>query len=392
MQSNNSALQSEMVTDLDRWSDLEAEWSALFDRSPNKSIFLSYAWLDGWWRKFGPVYGAFPGGLRIVLVRENGKLLAALPLYLQVRRPAGLLPLRRLLFIGTGESSLESVYPEKLDLLHLSFDNGTETSVTALVQKCIEEIPWDEFDSGVIQEEGLLSLILPKLRVTSLPLRRTYPGPWINISEGFESYLEKRSSNARQQFRRHLRDAEKRELSLVLASTASEKEKFLQELIELHQARWTLAGYPGAFAAESVKEFHFNLLRRAPDGSVVLARLGDERPEAVLYGFRFGQVFDFVQSGVCAPEHARLRSPGLTAHLLLLQVLAKQGVRRYDLLAGASDYKEKLATDESPYMRCRRFKLTVGNALGLTNELGNKLCTRFLRAAPSCNKEVPADA
>jgi CelD/BcsL family acetyltransferase involved in cellulose biosynthesis len=66
----------------DAFDDLGDDWADLVARCATATPFQSYAWLRSWWRAYGK-----PGALRLALVRQDGRLVAAAPLML--RRRAG---------------------------------------------------------------------------------------------------------------------------------------------------------------------------------------------------------------------------------------------------------------------------------------------------------------
>ncbi|WP_445402972.1 GNAT family N-acetyltransferase [Streptomyces sp. LE64] len=70
-----------MCRDPAAFAALAPEWAALFARCRTATPFQHHAWLHSWWRSYGR-----PGRLRVVLVREAGRLVAAAPLTL-VHRP-----------------------------------------------------------------------------------------------------------------------------------------------------------------------------------------------------------------------------------------------------------------------------------------------------------------
>jgi len=78
---------------------LAADWDALWRDCPGTSVFQHRGWLGAWWAAYGT-----PNNLRVVLVREEGRLVAAAPLYLRKR---GLL--RVLTCVGTGISDYGDV-------------------------------------------------------------------------------------------------------------------------------------------------------------------------------------------------------------------------------------------------------------------------------------------
>ncbi|MEU3945620.1 GNAT family N-acetyltransferase [Streptomyces sp. NPDC029526] len=71
----------ERVTDDDAFASLGDDWTRLYRRCRQATPFQSHAWLSSWWHTYGR-----PGDLRLLLVREGGRLVAAAPL-MRVRRP-----------------------------------------------------------------------------------------------------------------------------------------------------------------------------------------------------------------------------------------------------------------------------------------------------------------
>jgi CelD/BcsL family acetyltransferase involved in cellulose biosynthesis len=62
----------EVVRDSDAWPALESEWDDLYARSSAAPPFVCHAWLASWWRCYGR-----PGALVLVLLRRQGRLVAA---------------------------------------------------------------------------------------------------------------------------------------------------------------------------------------------------------------------------------------------------------------------------------------------------------------------------
>lgn len=75
----------ETITDgAELWA-LEAEWEDLYARSLGATPFQRHAWVHSWWAEYGG------GRLRTVLVRQDGRLVAAAPLRLIRRGPVTVL-------------------------------------------------------------------------------------------------------------------------------------------------------------------------------------------------------------------------------------------------------------------------------------------------------------
>jgi CelD/BcsL family acetyltransferase involved in cellulose biosynthesis len=354
------------------WDAIRPEWEALYAASPYASPPLDFTWLRGWWRIYGPTYGT--RGLQIVTTWRGTRLVGALPLY-ECRRGGSPLGARELRFLSTGEAESEETCPDYLNTLCL---RGEEENCLEAMWNSVERLAWDHLELLDVPAQS------PLVRSRALPgAARTFPRgtcPVADLAGGFESYLGRLSSNSRQQARRLLRDRERAGAAFDIVA-AERADRAFDDLVRLHQARWTAAGRPGVFAAPRFTAFHREILREwLPAGRAVLARLTlDAEPVAVLYGFVTGTRFDFYQSGVRRDGAGRLRSPGNLAHLLLMQTLAERGVTAYDFLRGASSYKERLATRENQLLGVQVWRPTLRTATCRSVRLAARITRRGLR-------------
>jgi hypothetical protein len=132
------------------------------------------------------------------------------------------------------------------------------------------------------------------------------------------------------------------------AEDATSARTILEELVALHQARWTARGEPGAFADARVLAFHRDLVGElAGAGGVVLFRLRDSAGATIgcVYAFADAGTVLFYQGGFAASNDNR-RRPGLATHARCLQACSDRGWDRYDFLAGEGRYKRELSTGE----------------------------------------------
>ncbi|WP_394432707.1 GNAT family N-acetyltransferase [Streptomyces sp. SGAir0957] len=90
-----------VCTDTAEFGRLREEWTRLHRACATATPFQSHAWLHSWWLSYGR-----PGRLRVVLVRQEGRLVAAAPLML---RP---LPFPTLTPLGTAISDFSDVLVE----------------------------------------------------------------------------------------------------------------------------------------------------------------------------------------------------------------------------------------------------------------------------------------
>ena len=357
------------------WDAIREDWTDLYASSPYSSSSLDFVWLRGWWRAYGTRYGA--GGLRVITVWRDSRLVGAIPLYVG-RGAGGSFGGRHLRFISTGEAEQEETCPEYLNLLCLP---GEEGNCADAIWGEVGRMDWDHLEFLDLTEDS------PLLRARALPgeARAFSRGscPVADLASGFEAYLGRLSSNTRQQARRLMREGERAGAQFEIVDAEQAAGAF-EDLVRLHQERWTLDGKPGVFAAPQFIHFHRNLIKEwLPGGRAVLARLSFARePVVVLYGFVTGKKFDFYQSGMQRETVGPLRSPGNLAHLLLMRALSENGVTAYDFLRGSSSYKQRLATRENKLVGVRIWRPTLRAAVYRSGQLAARVFNkgqRFMR-------------
>jgi len=347
------------------WDAIQDDWKALYASSPYSSIPLDFDWLRGWWRIFGTLYGT--GGLRIVAVWRGSRLIGAVPLYVG-RGMGGSLGTRHLRFISTGEEEHEETCPDYLNLLCLP---GEEAVCADAIWSEVGRMDWDHLEFLDLTENS------PLLRGITLPhnARSFSRGscPIADLTGGFEAYLKRLSLKSRQQARRVLREGEAGahfEVADVNQAAGS-----FDDLVKLHQERWTLDCQPGVFAAPRFTEFHRNLIQEwLPSGRAILARLSVAGvPVAVLYGFVNGLKFDLYQLGVRREPASLVHSPGILANLLLMRALTERGVTAYDFLRGSASYKLRLATRENQLVGVQIWRPTLRAAIHRSGQLAERV-------------------
>ena len=372
----------EVIRDVAAWDEIGPAWDALFATSPTAAPPLSRDWMRTWWRIYGSARGVRDGELRIVTIRRDDRLIGVLPLYLQAAGPRTL-GVRRLGFLSTGEPRHEATWPDYLDLLHAPGE--ADACLDAALPALLEAGPrrWDVLDLREIHAESPL-LSWASRRPEGLGVATSDRGscPIAELGGGFDAYLGRLSANSRQRARRLLRAAESSGFRLEVAEAADEADRAFDQLVELHQARWSSAGKPGCFRAPRFAEFHRTLAGLwVPDRRAVLAGLGDDRGRvAVLYGFLHGSKFHLYQSGIALDGAGRLRTPGITAHLALIRYLADRGCTHYDFLRGDADYKDRLATTSQPLRRIRMYRPGLRSAAGELRERAISLGRGMQRA------------
>jgi hypothetical protein len=136
-------------------------------------------------------------------------------------------------------------------------------------------------------------------------------------------------------------------LQFEVARNKQQAAEFLAELKLLHQNRWETRSVRGAFDYPFFHKFHIELIdKHFDDGVIQLMRLrAGQVTIGVLYNFVHNGDVTVYQTGF---NYSQVRSPnkespGLLTHVMAIEHNRALGYKRYDLLAGDSDYKRALS-------------------------------------------------
>ncbi|MEM9490767.1 MAG: GNAT family N-acetyltransferase, partial [Myxococcota bacterium] len=288
------------------WPDLAqrmGEWSALLDRSSSNDPTLSPLWLEPWWQVFGPDDGR---ALRSITVDRGGRLIGLAPLLVRPYRHRGVVPVRRVELLGSGEAEEDEICS---DYLNVIAEAGKEPLVARAVVRALidgaigswDELCLDYLDRAApmtgalirqLERAGCRVEIAPRGQCLYTPL----PNDW-------DTLLKQLSSDGRYLARRALRDLGKwagDEIELVQAESTEDLARGRDILIDLHGQRWGAAGRPGGvFASTRFTAFHDRvmpaLLERGALDLLWLVCKGE--PVAAVYNVVWNGKVYFYQSG-----------------------------------------------------------------------------------------------
>ncbi len=309
------------------WEALGERWRALEPRCDG-SFFQSWTWMGCMARR------RFPDPL--LLEAFDGADLVGLALF---NRRGG-----RLHLSETGEPVLDNLTVEHNGVL-ASRDHGSEVRLACM--RAARHAARSVTLSGIGEADQRAAAATGPAHVG-----RTSPSPYVDLAalraDG-RPYLASLGANTRYQINRSMRRyAESGPLAAARADGLAEAKGFLAALIELHAARWSEKGRPGAFAAEPIPEFHRELLvRGVPRGEIELWRVtAGDIAVGYLYNFKYNKTVMSYQSGFIAPRTPHLK-PGLVCHSLVIQAHLGEDAEAYDFLGGDHRYKFNLAARAS---------------------------------------------
>ncbi|HWU41275.1 MAG TPA: GNAT family N-acetyltransferase [Candidatus Acidoferrum sp.] len=146
--SEDSVVRVQAIRNFADLAALREEWDALLDRAPTGNIFLTFDWLQTWWRHYGR-----NRCLDILAAYEGRELVGLAPLMTEDRRLGGLTVFRRVAFLGTGIS-------DRLDML---LAPGLEEAILEAFLIYLMGQRWDVVDLQEVPEESVTAKLLPEL-------------------------------------------------------------------------------------------------------------------------------------------------------------------------------------------------------------------------------------
>jgi CelD/BcsL family acetyltransferase involved in cellulose biosynthesis len=161
----------------------------------------------------------------------------------------------------------------------------------------------------------------------------------------YESQL---SRNTRYQIKRSLRKYSLfGEVKLSFPQDIAEAEVFFKRMTVLHRQSWDRKGQDSGFLSEFSQRFHWDMVTKQYDaGGINLVRvMAGEHEIGYLYLLLKGGVVSVYQTGFHYEASGQFK-PGLVSHYLAILYYQNAGYKAYDLLAGKSQYKNSLSTDQ----------------------------------------------
>jgi CelD/BcsL family acetyltransferase involved in cellulose biosynthesis len=321
----SSETRIEQVTTPEEFDALATEWDDLVHAMPRPSPFMLHGWLTEWWRHHGE--GA---QLSVTVAREDGRLVAALPLV--VRRRAGL---RVASFMGEHAAVLPDL------LLAEDADPSLGPQLAWLVPEHCDVVDFHGLPAGSRIAEAF---------PTRLSLIERIEAPVLDISAGWdEVYRTKTNSKKRNLHKRRRRQlGELGEVTAITARELPELEPALEEAFRLHAARWNGRPDGSCFATPAGQRFNRSVLRRlaALDVARITLLQLDGRAIAFHYWFAMAGCM-YVHRLAFDPAVGRF-SPGLVNTLDAIEAAGEEGLTRVEFLGGDERYKVELADGFAP--------------------------------------------
>jgi CelD/BcsL family acetyltransferase involved in cellulose biosynthesis len=318
---------------------LAGEWNDLLRRSRHDTIFLTWEWQTTWWRHVG----ASRGPLYLLALRQAGRLIGILPLYLTV---------------DTGQRALQVVgCIEVSDYLDLIVEAGQEE---AAYLAFLDWLPgpdapaWDLLDLCNQPAASLAHSRLPELareRGWRVDVLQEDVCPVIALPDDWEKYLERLDKKERHEIRRKLRRLEREapDAALRIVTGGPELAPAVRRFIALHRLS---SRAKDAFMTDEMQGFFYGIAEAMADRAwLQLSFLAiGEQEVASYFCFAYGNEILVYNSGY-DPQGSPQLSPGWVLLAQLIQRAISQGRTRFDFLQGNEDYKYRFGGVDTPVYR-----------------------------------------
>lgn len=323
-------------------AEVEALWRAMAPAARH-SFFVSWPWIHTW-------LTCLPAAIKphLLTVTQGG---LAIGVGLLVKRRLwrnGVINSRTWLLNATGDPELDRIFIEDNGLV--AREGYDEAAWKLWAQAFTEQCPdWDEVELRGVRPgrlaawEGYGMRLREEMAMTSRYVELD------QVRDSRHPYLQLLGKKTRAHVRKTAQAFEKHGPIVVQAAQSpAEALVFFGELKTLHQQRWAARGMGGAFVHPFFELFHASLIQQHFSAGVIqLLRVkAGEQTIGVLYNFLHANDVLVYQTGFnyALVESPNKESPGLLTHALAIDHNTQLGFRRYDFLAGDSQYKQALAT------------------------------------------------
>ena len=341
-QQHESALRVAICDCLESLQDLVPQWEQLLCDHPNASSFNTWEWLSAWWRVFGS-----DRKLLVLSFFDSRELVGLAPLSIHSRLVAGHVWLKLLLFMGDGTGDSDN-----LDILvRRGYENQVAIALLDFLHR--ERNRWDVCQLNTMPAASPFGQVLPTcLAARGWPTKsRRRPNSAVELPNEWQVYLGRLCSEDRKNVERYEKRLHRKyEVRFYRASCTQELSSCMERMFELHQRRWCVRGESGTLQSSRRQRFFLEIGRLFLDrGWLELWALDlNGQTVAVQFAFRYRCTVFQLQEGF-DPGHLSDRV-GTLLRAFVLKTLIREGIKKYDFLAGELGYKLRWGAVPGHYM------------------------------------------
>lgn len=355
-------MEIEIVKSKDEFENLKISWRKLLEGSHNDNIFLSWEWMYNWW----VVYGKEDKILHIIILRENGEIIAIAPLYLAKKYFGGIRELRFL-----GDNIICSDYLE-----FIVRRERQEDGTIALLKEIKEN--WPKWDIVKLRDVPSISNIpkyaKPLFPPNSLDINERHnicyfvnlKLTWEEINESFHSVIKtilKRKEKKLQEMKNS---------EFIEIADSNGIENYFMDLVRLNIASLTKRRGISPFLSNYFTSFHklvLTELNKRKMAKLYFLKVNGSYI-AGIYILNYKNKYLFYQAGY-DPEWEWL-SPGTLLFKHVIRKAHDNNVEEFDFLRGEEIYKSLWTESKRVNMAINIYNKTLKGKILQICERGNR--------------------
>ena len=338
---------------------LAAEWDALADRL-GAPPFLRPGWFDAWHRAYGR------GELRVLQVRDQGRLTGVLPVELRDRS------------VSSPTNSHTPLFGPLAE--HPDAERGLLAQLLELGGRSLELSYADRRKSWTAELETLLRGASRAVRRSVLMETQTRP-PYVLTEAGWDAYSATLSRKFVKDIRRRRRRLEEQgSVAITVQRTVDGLEETLEEFFELEPSGWKEDAGTSIASNDSSPGFYGDVARWAAshDALRIYALRVGGRAIAAEFDLDWAGARYSLKSGF-SPEY-RTYGPGQLLTYECLHDTFAEGLRSYEFLGTDEPYKMTWTDTTHELVRIRSFPRTVtGDLRAISRHHARPLIRRLKR-------------
>lgn len=326
-----SNLTVRVVTDSEEFKSVRETWDALLAKSCDDNAYLTWEWLFAWWKHYGE-----GKRLNILLIEDGGRIIGIVPL---MRAQYGKFPVRLDVL-----ENISSMDPDYSGVILSERKGDCVATLVSYLEGIINGSSITLRFSRIAEDGEFLTLMrrqYPSLS-TSLSLyeRTLATCPYIPLPATWDEYLDSFSSKTRNTLRRKLKSLSKEHsIEFRKCNPDDDLPGKVNIFCDLHQRRWESRGLSGFLADAKMREFHIDVAKVFSEkGWLNLSFLAvDGKAASAVYGFEYKRKFFYGLPGF-EPYYSKY-GIGQLHTMFLIEEAIKNGLKEFDFLLGAEDYK-----------------------------------------------------
>ncbi len=315
----------EVITEYKDFLALGDSWNHLLEKSSSDSVFLTFEWMQAWWKAFGK-----DKQLLVLLVKDSqGNLSGIAPLMLSREKILGL-TLRKLSFIYNNNSSSADF------LISAERENTLQAIIAYLKDK---RNHWDIMElQNIPLESPNYQILIDHLRKEALVfgIKDGLRSPFIPIKPGWQGYFSTRPKKFRKTARNILNRISKFSHSIEKFTDYRSDNGILDKVFQISGKSWK-AGQRGATTNQEFFQ-ELNRITREKKWRYIWLLSLDGAPVAYEYHLRYKDKVYALKADF--NEEYKDCSPGVALELQIMKEYFSDGLKEYDLCGHDDAYKK----------------------------------------------------